>query len=120
MSKYFKLSDFEYSETAIKKGINNKIPKETIPNYEKFMNILDEIRTELGKPIYINSGYRCDKLNKLLGGSNTSDHTYNGAAAGDLDCRDINLNKKLFEIISLKVKLHKLNINEVILEYGGK
>ena len=118
--KYFKLSDFEYSETAIKKGIINKIPKETISNYEKFMVVLDEIRTELGKPIYINSGYRCAKLNKMVGGSKTSDHTFEGAAAADLDCRDIKLNKKLFDIISLKVKLHKLDINEVILEYGGK
>ena len=120
MAKYFKLEDFEESETAKLNGIINKIPKNTINNYEKFMIILDEIRTELGKPIYINSGYRCAKLNKIVGGSKTSDHTFEGAAAADLDCRDIKLNKKLFDIISLKVKLHKLDINEVILEYGGK
>ena len=51
MSKYFKLSD---SETAI-----NKIPKETIPNYE---NILDEIRTEAWKYEDFSSEYINDDL----------------------------------------------------------
>lgn len=120
MAKYFKLEEFEKSEIAELYKIDNKIPKEIISNYEKLMVILDELRSELGKPIYINSGYRCAKLNKLVGGSKTSDHTFEGAAAADLDCKDIKLNKKLFDIISSKVKLHKLDINEVILEYGGK
>lgn len=118
--KYFKLSDFEYSETAIKKGIINKIPKETIPNYEKFMLILDELREEIGCPIHINSGWRCDKLNKLVGGSTTSDHNFIGAAAGDLDTRNKATNIKLFNIIAEKVRLHKLIVNEVILEKGGE
>lgn len=120
MAKYFKLSDFEYSETAIKKGINNKIPIAVIPNYEKFMLILDELREEIGCPIHINSGWRCDKLNKLVGGSTTSDHNFIGAAAGDLDTRNKATNIKLFNIIAEKVRLHKLIVNEVILEKGGK
>ena len=120
MAKYFKLEHFEESETAKLNGIINKIPKNTINNYEKFMIILDEIRTELGKPIYINSGWRCDKLNKLVGGSTTSDHNFIGAAAADLDTGNKANNIKLFNIISEKIRLNKLIVNEVILEKGGK
>ena len=120
MSKYFKLEDFSKSDIAIKNKIDNKLPIAVIPNYEKFMLILDELREEIGCPIHINSGWRCDKLNKLVGGSTTSDHNFIGAAAGDLDCRDKATNIKLFNIIAEKVRLHKLDINEVILEKGGK
>ena len=120
MSKYFKLEDFSKSDIAIKNKIDNKLPKETIPNYEKFMLILDELREEIGCPIHINSGWRCDKLNKLVGGSTTSDHNFTGAAAGDLDTRNKATNIKLFNIIAEKVRLHKLIVNEVILEKGGE
>lgn len=35
---------------------------------------LEKLRTELGRPITINSGYRCPMINKLVGGEPNSFH----------------------------------------------
>lgn len=37
--------------------------------------LLNALRSAYGKPIYITSGYRCDKQNKLVGGVVDSAHT---------------------------------------------
>ena len=47
---------------------------------DKFLNVLDRIRTTLGKPIVVNSGYRCDKYNKKIGGKRNSAHVLGLAA----------------------------------------
>lgn len=36
--------------------------------------VMDVIRSYVGTPIYITSGYRCKRLNTLVGGSATSQH----------------------------------------------
>lgn len=36
--------------------------------------IMDPVRAFVGVPIYITSGYRCELLNTLVGGSSTSQH----------------------------------------------
>jgi uncharacterized protein YcbK (DUF882 family) len=41
---------------------------------ETFMEKLVEVRKELNKPMVINSGYRCEKHNKEVGGSPNSAH----------------------------------------------
>ena len=43
-------------------------------------NVLQPLREKLGKPININSCYRCPKLNAAVGGAKTSQHC-NGQAA---------------------------------------
>lgn len=42
--------------------------------------ILDPLREAWGGPLYITSGYRCPKLNKAAGGSDTSAHPTGYAA----------------------------------------
>ena len=44
------------------------------------MYILDLVRAHIEKPIYINSGYRCKKLNEIIGGVTNSMHTKGLAA----------------------------------------
>ena len=36
--------------------------------------VLDPVREQLGKPIVVNSGYRCEKHNKDVGGVRNSQH----------------------------------------------
>ena len=57
-------------------------------------NVLDPAREKLGKPIVVNSGYRCPKHNLEVGGVVNSQHMKGEAA--DLCCAD---NKRLAEII---------------------
>lgn len=46
----------------------------------KLVNRLQLVRDIVGVPIYINSGYRCDKHNKEIGGSSKSQHVLGNAA----------------------------------------
>ena len=55
--------------------------------YEEFFDIFDDIREEWGKPIIINSGYRCPVHNaSLFGASPISAHIFGMAL--DLRCND--------------------------------
>ena len=99
------------SITASKKGINND------PNPEQERNLialieklLDPLREMYGRPIYVTSGFRCYRLNKIVGGSKNSEHMYGMAADCQTGTRDGNL--KLFELIKRSgLKWHQL-INE--------
>jgi uncharacterized protein YcbK (DUF882 family) len=103
--KYFTIK--ELSET-------NK-PYPNVPNEEQIKNltnlvekVLDPIREELGSPITVSSGFRSWKVNKAVGGVDSSQHTKGEAV--DLVC---NNNAKLFELIQKKGLYDQL-----IWEYG--
>lgn len=49
-------------------------------------NVLDPLREQLGKPIYVNSGYRCPRHNLKVGGAVNSQHLKGEAA--DIRCED--------------------------------
>jgi hypothetical protein len=75
-TKYFKVSEILRSSTAKKHNIDNTPTDETIiDNLNYTLNRLNTIREQYGKPIYINSGYRCDELNALVGGVKDSKHS---------------------------------------------
>lgn len=74
-TKYFKPKEILYSYTAEQNNIDNTPKdKETIDNLNYTLNRLNEIREGYGSPIHINSGYRCEELNKLVGGVKDSKH----------------------------------------------
>ena len=96
--KYFTVAEFVRSETADRRGIDNKLPKELLPNVQALItNVLDPLREAWGKPITVTSGYRCEALNKAVGGSATSDHM-KGCAA-DITAGSRKENKRLFYLI---------------------
>ena len=58
-----------------------QMPAEARQNIEALVaNVLDPVRDEYGKPIYVNSGYRCEKHNKAVGGVPKSQHMLGQAA----------------------------------------
>ena len=79
--KYFTLKELCASETATKKKIDN-FPSFTIVEHLKEMteNILEPLRVAWGSSINVTSGYRCDALNKAVGGVSTSAHRLGWAA----------------------------------------
>ena len=84
LTKHFSLEELIASETATRKGIDNT-PDETVKrNLQILAEGLERIREFLQKPIRINSGYRCKKLNQAVGGSKTSEHILGLAA--DIIC----------------------------------
>jgi hypothetical protein len=72
----FSLTEFEFSQTATRLGIDNRLPIALRPNVERLAETLEQIRARLGKPIRITSGYRSPALNIAIPGSSpTSAHT---------------------------------------------
>lgn len=74
-TKNFSQSELERSTKASKNGINNAIPQHLLQNAQDLLNTLQVFRDALGKPIKITSGFRCEMLNKLVGGVPNSSHT---------------------------------------------
>lgn len=98
--KYFTLKELTKSTTATRNKIDNTPNKEQESNLIALVeNILDPLRSKYGKPIIVNSGFRNSKLNKLVGGSKTSQHL-TGQAVDIQTVKDTKEeNKKLFELI---------------------
>lgn len=89
--KYFTISELTRSDTASIKKIDNTPNKEITEHLiELVEKLLDPLRSDwaeycdvnrLGNPaISVNSGYRCNELNKAVGGSLTSAHLTGYAA----------------------------------------
>lgn len=96
--KYFTITELSKSSTAIQKGIDNTPNPDIIKNLERLVeHILDPLREKFGKPIIVNSGYRCPALNKAVGGSKTSHHM-TGLAA-DITGGSVAKNRILFSLI---------------------
>lgn len=98
--KFFTIRELTKSNEAKRNKINNVPTKQEEENLIALVeNILDPLREAYGKPIIVTSGYRCERLNKLVGGSKTSQHRFGQAS----DIRTVEdtpeENKKLFDLI---------------------
>lgn len=107
----FKLSEFERSDTAIEHGIDNSVPKELLPNVQRLAEFLQKLRDHLGKRVTISSGYRGDKLNRMVGGVTTSSHSQGLAA-------DISVSGLTTEQLFQAVIASGLEYDQVIQEFG--
>ena len=97
LSLNFNLEEFTNSETAIRKGINNKPSEEIILNLQLLcLNVLEPIEKLINKQIIISSGYRSKELNSEIGGAKNSQHVEGKAA--DIKVKDIST-EDLFQII---------------------
>lgn len=105
--KYFTIAELCKSTTADRLGINNKCNQEHVVNLTALVNnVLDPLREWYGKPITVNSGFRCPTLNKAVKGSATSQHMTGQAA--DIDTGDRQQNKLLFEYIRKSLPFDQL------------
>lgn len=97
--KYFSLTELTYSSKARELHIDNTpFSYSIIDNLTNLIeNLLDPVREMWGKPLHVNSGYRCLALNKAVGGKPTSQHLKGEAA--DITAGSKADNKKLFEMI---------------------
>jgi hypothetical protein len=149
MSKNFVLRELLRSNAAERdeqlKIEQENPPPEIIDNLRYLVETaLQPIRNRLGFPIRINSGYRCPLVNKLVGGSATSQHCRGEAADCELSPRfitdsitvdirneirsrfqeitgksmrpDVNENFYLFAFCC--IHLDELDVDQVIHEYG--
>lgn len=80
LSPHFTLAELTASNTAKARGIDNTPPEEIMPRLIRLAEMLERIRTTLGVPVIVTSGYRCRQLNTAVGGVTSSDHAQGSAA----------------------------------------
>lgn len=96
--KYFTIKELCRSSVADERGIKN-VPSVTEElNLEALVEyVLDPLREAWGKPIIVNSGYRSDTLNRVVGGAKNSQHMRGEAA--DITTGTREGNRWLFDYI---------------------
>ncbi len=124
--KYFTIRELIKSTTAIKRHIDNSPSKEIERSLTALVEkVLDPLREAYGKPIIVTSGYRCPKLNAIVGSTPSSQHV-KGEAADIKSVADTpEENKKLFDlIVKLKLPFDQLinehNYDWVHVSYGAR
>ena len=81
-----------------------EMPPEARQNIEALVaNVLDPVREAYGKPIYVNSGYRCEKHNKAVGGVPKSQHMLGQAADISLRLTAYGLQDELMKLARIIV-----------------
>ena len=98
--KYFKMSEF-----ACRDGC--PMPASARENIEALVEaVLDPAREKFGKPIYVNSGYRCPRHNAAVGGVPNSQHMRGEAA--DVSAGSAQASREVGKIIEQLGKFDQL------------
>ena len=105
---HFTIEELYASATAKAKGINNK------PNVQQMINlvylaayVLEPLRVAMNEPIKIGSGFRCQALNKAVGGVSNSQHLKGQAVDLCID-GDLKKGKKWFDYIKNNLPFDQL------------
>ena len=81
VTMHFTIEELYASDTAKKKGIDNKPAVQQLINLVYLTAyVLEPLRVAMKEPIPISSGYRCQKLNEAVGGVRNSQHMTGQAA----------------------------------------
>jgi zinc D-Ala-D-Ala carboxypeptidase len=116
LTEHFSLDEFTISETAARAGVDN-VPPLGSPeraNLERTAQVMEDVRTILGHPILISSGYRGPWVNTAVGGSKNSAHM--SGLAVDFICPGFGTPHAICK--HLHPHLKKLGIDQLIHEYA--
>jgi hypothetical protein len=84
LGRYFRLYELLESDTATRNGLEAfqfNPPMGVVDNLTRLGNVtLDPIRISLGVPVFVPSGYRCNRVNTIVKGSANSQHLVGEAA----------------------------------------
>jgi uncharacterized protein YcbK (DUF882 family) len=110
ISEHITYDEATLSPTAIRNGISNQPNDQELSNMKLVAeNCFEPLRKMWGKPIKVNSFFRSQSLNQLVGGSPLSQHTKGQAI--DITTGTKTENKKLFELAKT------LDFDQLINEY---
>jgi len=113
ISKHISDKEGIYSNTAIRRGIDNTPNEEQLSNMRLIADrIFEPLRVYVNGPIKINSFFRSPKLNKAIGGSSKSQHCHGQAIDLD-DTFGEMTNAEMYEFI----KTH-MDFDQLIWEFG--
>ena len=81
LSPHFSLSEMTRSPNAARAGVENIPDAADVTNLTRLcIDVLEPLRTLIGRAVVVSSGYRSPAVNKLAGGSATSQHCKGEAA----------------------------------------
>ena len=113
ISKNITYKEAIYSQTAKRKGIENKPNDEQMANMFSIAEmIFQPLRSWVGGPIKITSFFRSPELNRVIGGSKSSQHCKGQAMDLD-DVYGHKTNAEMFMYIR-----ENLNFDQLIWEFG--
>jgi len=111
ISKHISFEEATLSPTALRLGIDNTPNEDILVNMKLVAErCFEPIRNWYGKPIKVNSFYRCDALNKAVKGSATSQHVQGKAM-------DISTGTKIGNKLIYEWAKNNLIFDQLINEY---
>jgi len=114
LSENLTLAEMLRSESAKRNGISNQPAADHLENMKAWaIKVFQPIRDHFKRPIHISSGYRSFELNRLIGGSQSSQHSKGMAGDIDMDGTPIK-NSEVFNFIKYNV-----NFDQLIWEFGN-
>ena len=103
LSKNFMLEELV---ATCHRGLQDTPTLEVVQNLQKLcVLVLQPLRDAIGRPVYINSGYRSKRLNARVGGVPNSRHLQGKAA--DIHCDNLDYAKVIFDILKQNVYVDK-------------
>ena len=114
ISKHVSYKEGVYSNTAIRRGIDNTPNDEQLNNMELVANeVFEPLRDWVDGPIKINSFFRSPDLNTAIGGSSKSQHC-KGQAIDIDDVFNRATNAEMYHFIK-----DNLDFDQIIWEFGN-
>ena len=114
ISKHVSYKEGVYSNTAIRRGIDNTPNDEQLNNMELVANeVFEPLRDWVDGPIKINSFFRSPDLNTAIGGSHKSQHC-KGQAIDIDDVFNRATNAEMYHFIK-----ENLDFDQIIWEFGN-
>jgi putative chitinase len=71
LSQHFSLEELTTTQV---RSVDNTAPPEVVTVLQDTAAHMEIVRSWLGQPIHVNSGYRCPTLNRIIGSKPTSAH----------------------------------------------
>lgn len=112
LTEHFSLEELTFSQSAARRGLTNQPGPEELKRLQRTAEGMEDVRTALGVPITISSGYRSKAVNALIGGVETSQHVRGEAV--DFNARRFGT---VAEIVATIAK-SDIPFDQLINEYG--
>lgn len=112
LTPHFSLEELTFSETATRLGIDNTPPANVMSALRRTAVFMEDVRTRLGAPIHISSGYRCLLLNRALKSKDTSQHVLGEAV--DFTAPRFGTPRQIVDVLQDS----EIPFDQLILEFG--
>ena len=109
MTPHFSLAELTHTDH---RAFDNTPPPEVLPNLRRIALLMEQVRSLLGQPIFITSGYRSKQVNDAVGSKDTSQHRL--GCAVDFKCAGLTPDQ-----IVRKIKASDIAYDQLIREFDS-